>query len=130
MHRNLKNIKELVNFKKSIFIFDRGYIGMELYARLIELNSYFVIRLRKDDYKKERSRIKSNDSPIKLNLIGNRLKKFHNPILKEKYSKQLYLDLRIVTIELEDGTIETLLTNLPPEIMTTEDICQIYDYRW
>ena len=80
--------------------------------------------------KKERSRIKSNDSPIKLNLIGNRLKKFHNPILKEKYSKQLYLDLRIVTIELEDGTIETLLTNLPPEIMTTEDICQIYDYRW
>ena len=54
MHRNLKNIKELVNFKKSIFIFDRGYIGMELYARLIELNSYFVIRLRKDDYKKKK----------------------------------------------------------------------------
>ena len=61
--------------------------------------------------------------------MENRLKKFHNPILKEKYSKRLYLDLRIVTIELEDGTIETLLTNLPPEIMTTEDICQIYDYR-
>ena len=54
MHRNLKNIKELVNFKKSIFIFDRGYIGMELYARLIELNTYFVIRLRKDDYKKRK----------------------------------------------------------------------------
>ena len=62
--------------------------------------------------------------------MENRLKKFHNPILKEKYSKQLYLDLRIITIEWEDGTIETLLTNLAPEIMTTEDICQIYDYRW
>ena len=44
MHRNLKNIKELVNFKKSIFIFDRGYIGMELYARLIKLNTYFVYK--------------------------------------------------------------------------------------
>ena len=26
MHKNLKNIKELVNFKKSIFIFDRGML--------------------------------------------------------------------------------------------------------
>ena len=48
IHRNLKNIKDLVNVKKSIFIFDRGYVGMELYARIIELNSYFVVRLRKE----------------------------------------------------------------------------------
>ena len=26
--------------------------------------------------------------------------------------------------------IETLLTNLTPEMMTTEDIYQIYDYLW
>lgn len=75
MHRNLKNIEDLVNFEKSVFIFDRGYVGMELYARIIELNSYFIVRLRKDDYKKERSRITSNDSPINVNLIGERLKK-------------------------------------------------------
>ena len=31
-------------------------------------------------------------------------------------------------IELGNGEIETLLTNLTPEMMTT--ICQIYDYRW
>ena len=139
MHRNLKNIEDLVNFEKSIFIFDRGYVGMELYARIIELNSYFVVRLRKDDYKKERGRISSNDSPINVNLIGERLKKFHDPILKEKYSKELHLKLRLVTIELEKvdektgeikTEIETLLTNLPENIMTTEDICQIYDYRW
>ena len=139
MHRNLKNIKDLVNFKKSIFIFDRGYVGMELYAHLIELNSYFIVRLRKDDYKKERSRITSNDSPINLNLTSNRLKRFHDPILKEKYSKKLHLKLRLVTIEIkkvdeETGEvkieIETLLTNLPENIMTTADICQIYDYKW
>ena len=33
-------------------------------------------------------------------------------------------------IELGNGEIETLLTNLTPEMMTTEDICQIYDYQW
>ena len=48
---------------------------MELYARIIELNSYFVIRIKSDDYKKERSKITSNDSPIKINLIADRLKK-------------------------------------------------------
>ena len=103
---------------------------MELYARIMELNSYFVVRLRKDDYKKERSRITSTDSPININLIGERLKKFHDPILKEKYSKELHLNLRIVYVELPSGETEALLTNLPQEIMTTEDICQIYDYRW
>ena len=44
MHKNLKNIKGLVNFKKSIFIFDRGYVRMELYAKIIELNNYFVYK--------------------------------------------------------------------------------------
>ena len=47
MHQNLKNIEKLVNFEKSIFIFDRGYVEMELYARIIELGSYFVVILRK-----------------------------------------------------------------------------------
>ena len=139
IHRNLKNIEDLVNFKKSIFTFDRGYVGMELYARIIELNSYFVVRLRVDDYKKERSRINSNDSPINLNLTGERLKKFHDPILKEKYSKEAYLKLRLVTVEVESldeetgevkRKIVTLLTNLPKDIMTIEDICEIYNYRW
>ena len=76
---------------------------MELYARIMELNSYFVVRLRKDDYKKERSRITSTDSPININLIGERLKKFHDPIWKEKYSKELHLNLRIVYVELPSG---------------------------
>lgn len=43
MHENLKNIEELGNFKKSIFIFDGGYVGMELYARIIELNPLLII---------------------------------------------------------------------------------------
>ena len=102
---------------------------MELYARLIELNTYFVVRLD-DSYKKERDRINSNDSPIKLYLTAKRLKRFHNPILKEKYSKELYLNLRIVDVELPNGEIKSLLTNIPKNVMTIDDLCQIYDYRW
>ena len=49
------------------------------------------------------------------------------------------LNLRIVNIELEkvnektgeiEIEIETLLTNLPCEIMSKEEIGEIYDARW
>ena len=65
------------------------------------MNSYFVVRLKNDSYKHERKNITSIDSPIKLNLTSDRLKKFHNEELREKYSKMWSIDLRIVTITLK-----------------------------
>ena len=58
------------------------------------------------------------------------LKKFHNEELKEKYSQKWTIDLRIVTITLENGTKETLLTNLPKELMSIDDLEYIYGKRW
>lgn len=139
MHQNLNNIENMLNPLKSIFIFDRGYAAMELYAHINEINSYFVVRLQDEYYKNERKQVQTNDEEIKLYLTGKRLKKFHNPELKEKYSNESYIKLRIVTIELEKENektgeleieIEQLLTNLPENIMTTEDICEIYHQRW
>ena len=130
MHKNLKNIEGVVNYSKSIFTFDRGYIGMELYARIMDLGGYFVVRIRKTDYKDERKGIKSHDSPIKLKLNSDRLSRFKDQVLAEKFSKELWLNLRVVDIELPTGEIETVLTNLPSETMDTDDISQIYNYRW
>ena len=95
----------------------------------MELGGCFIVRIRKTDYKDERKQIKSKDSPIKLKLDGNRLSRFKDSILKEKYSKELWLNLRIVDIELPTGEIETVLTNISSEIMTADDISQIYNYR-
>ena len=50
--------------------------------------------------------------------------------MKEKYSQKWTIDLRIVTITLENGTKETLLTNLPKELMTIDDLKYIYGKRW
>ena len=52
VHKNLANIPDVVDFSNSIFTFDRGYVGLELDARLLELNTNFVIRLRSDAYKR------------------------------------------------------------------------------
>ena len=139
MHKNLDNIQDIINTTQSIFIFDRGYVAMELFAHIMEMNSYFVVRLQDKYYKNELKQVQSNDEEIKLYLTGERLQKFRNPDFKEKYSKESYLKLRIVTVEVEKENEETgemeieiysLLTNLFKDIMTTEDICEIYHQRW
>ena len=40
------------------------------------------------------------------------MRSFKIPEMKEKYSKELYLELRLVNVELENGTEEKLLTNI------------------
>ena len=130
MHQNLDNIQDLIIPEKSIFIFNRGYNAMELYAHIISLNSYFIVRLKDKSYIEERYKIKENDSEIKIKLIKDRLKKFHNPLLKEKYSKEKHLNLRILSIELDNGKIETLLTNILDKNFKIEDFKELYNLRW
>ena len=102
------------------------------------MNTDFVIRLKKNSYKEERKNIKEDDSPISIPLTKNRLKIFKDPELKKQFQNVEELNLRIISIELEKEDsktgetkieIESLLTNLPPEIMSKDDIDEIYDAR-
>lgn len=130
MHQHLQNIENMIVPAKTIWIFDRGYTAMELYARIIEMNSYFIVRLRKDSYKEEMKTIIDEDSPISLNIDGNRLKKFHDTELKNIYSKKWTINLRIVTITNNNGEKYSLLTNIPKEVLNTNEIGEIYKLRW
>ena len=127
---NLENIKNVIDFEKSILTLDRGFISIEMMARLIENDLFFVQRHNSQYYKDEISQIKTNDEIIKIKLNSGRLRGFKDLELKEKYSKELYLELRVVTVELKSGITERLFTNIPPEIMSTEDIYHIYGERW
>ena len=46
MQRNLSNVENMVPLEKSIFTFDRNYNAIELYVRIMEMNSYFLVRLK------------------------------------------------------------------------------------
>ena len=127
---NIKNALKIINFKNSILTLDRGYVSLELMAWLIEHRIFFVQKSRSNFYKEEINKITASDSPLKIKLNSSRLQSFKNPELKEKYSHELYLELRLVTIELENGQKERLLTNIPPDMMSTEDIFHIYGERW
>ena len=103
MHQHLLNVENMIDPARTIWIFDQGYTAMEVYARIIEMNSYFIVRLKIDSYKEERKNITEEDSPISLNITRYRLKKFHDHELKNSYSKEWKMNLRIVTIITNNG---------------------------
>ena len=51
IHQNMQNVEDLIEPAQSIFTFDRGFVALELICRLMPMNTYFVIRLRKNRYK-------------------------------------------------------------------------------
>lgn len=143
IHDNLENLDDVVDFMEAVFTFDRGYVGLELCARLLELCTNFVIRLREGVYKEEINNMASNDEIVKLKLTDERLEKFRDPELKAKYEKEEEIELRIVKTKIkvirfdkktnepyEDYVNEILLTNLSKEEMSVEDLKEIYKLRW
>ena len=40
IHQHFQNVENMVDSMKIIWIFDRGYTAMELYAIIIEMNSF------------------------------------------------------------------------------------------
>ena len=130
IQQNIQNIKDIIIPEKTIFIFDRGYNATALYAHIMSINSYFIVRLRDNVYKKERKYVKTNDSPIQIRLLERRLEKFDDLELKAKYEKEAYLNLRIVEFPLNNNTTEVLLTNLPKNMFKIEDLKELYRMRW
>ena len=143
MHDNLKNLHDVIDFTNSIFTFDRGYVGLELNARLLELNTNFVIRLRNNVYLNEIENMTSDDELVEFKLTDERLAKFNDPELKAKYEKLDHIEMRVVKTkitvikfdketnkEYEEEVEEILLTNLLKEEMSVEDLKDIYKLRW
>ena len=130
MHQNIKNIEDLINPQKTIFVFDRGYNAIELYAHIMSINSYFIVRLKDKSYLEARQGIMENDAEIEIKLNKERLERFHNPSLKEKYKEGKYLKLRLLTIELDNGQTEFLLTNLFDKRFDLDDFKELYSLRW
>jgi hypothetical protein len=130
--KNLANLFQMdfqKDFKK-IFIFDRGYRSIEFFHYFMEKEEKFVFRLRTDDYKKERMKIRNNDQWINIELTKNRL--YH---IKDEELKKILLDigtlnLRIIAIQLVTGETEYLITNLGNKNFKYNDLAEIYRLRW
>lgn len=128
----LENVEEVIKIqkdKKLLFIFDRGYICLELLIKLEELGIKYLFRVASNCYKKELSSATSNDENINIKITKARLKNIEEEKQKE-YLKKEYKKERLVQVELDTGEIEYLITNLTPEEVPHEKMKELYYERW
>ena len=82
--------RTLSHLQKVIINEDDNFLKMDVHTkRNLELTE--SLRLKDRNYIDDRYKITENDSEIELEITKERLKKFHNKTLKEKYSKEKHL---------------------------------------
>ena len=105
--KGVEKVEGLFNGKR-IYLLDRGYWRMELYAKILSMGHSIVARVR--------------------NHMTKELK-YGSPTVTFATDTQRYT-LRVVRFLLPSGETETLITNLSAPDFTDQDIVQIYFLRW
>ena len=133
-----------------VFIADRGFACYNFYAHAIEKGIYFLVRA-KDINVKRLLNIETLPDRIDTNVSiilsrSKSIKKQKHPELAEQYrfiSKEVSFDyiehgsndeyplsLRIVRVEIIDGKFENLITNLPADEVSVDELKLWYHLRW
>jgi hypothetical protein len=136
---------------KPIFIADRGFHSLNVFAHAIEHDSYFLVRAT--DIKMQR--LLGDDLPSKdcfdiqidriLTRTNSKKKRLH-PELSAQYKfvcKDVafdYIDaekqqeypiaLRVLRFQISDTGYENIITNLPPDEFPMDEIKGLYHLRW
>ena len=87
---------------------DRGYPSEELLLKLEECGFYYVMRSNKKEFFKEIREVTADDAVV------------------VRKTKTKDLRIRVITVQLDNGTEETLLTNLMDQGIGIEDFKYIY----
>ena len=134
-----------------VFIADRGFASFNVFAHAIQHGSYFLIRAKDVNV----HRLLGMDFPdtenfdIQVNRIltrSNSRKKRLHPELEDQYRficssvtfdyldsdsrKEYSLSLRVLRFKISDDGYENIITNLPVEDFSVEEIKRLYRLRW
>lgn len=134
-----------------IFIADRGFHSLNVFAHAIENNAFFLIRAtdRKFDnlLLSDRPNEDTFDVQIQRILARTKSKKKHLCPDEERLYKYICSDvafdyiisgetpeytinLRALRFKISDDGYENIITNLPPEAFDTDEIKRLYNLRW
>jgi len=131
-----------------LFIFDLGYYSNSVFAKINHYGGFFVSRLKKNATPKV-TKILSGSSKVKKQfkkgmLLNEFLKKCPKTdkidilcSFKTRFNpeggkiKTIFMDYRVVCFWNEKASIwHTYATNLPKKAYSTDEIYQLYRYRW
>lgn len=108
--QHINSINNTKLFNNTIIVFDRGYPSYDMFSFLDKKGLFFLMRVS-SAFKLTKSTT-SNDSVVQYKIEKN---------LKE---------LRVIKLELPDGSIETLVTNIFSKTIDLESFKELYFLRW
>ena len=127
---NMEEAGKIIDLKKCIIIFDRGYPGLDLIWFLEKLGIKYIFRLQSTNmYEKEKRSMSTNDEWVKLSC-RERLRKIEDEKIREELRKQEYIDTRFTRVILDTGEVEYLLSNLPDTLISEDEMKEAYFKRW
>lgn len=74
--------------------------------------------------------MKTEDEWLEIKISGYRLNRLKDKEIKEELKEKKKLRVRITKVVLDTGEIEYLLSNIPKEIIGTEEMKDMYFRRW
>lgn len=131
--QHLKEIKDMELNYPIIRIKDRGYPSIKDIYYSNKYNDKFITRLKKTDFKKQISSMKTNDEIIEIPYQYDRVRNYKDSDpefykIMEETKESLFV--RIVKIILPTGEEEILMTNLTKEEVSYDDMGKLYNKRW
>ena len=137
---------------KTLFIADRGYESYNTFAHIQENKMFYLIRVKDRDSNGIASSLKSLlpadedsfDTTVSIILTKKQtketktnknkyriIKKEHPFDFVDRHFHRFYeMKMRIVRFPIADESYECIITNLPPEEFSPEDIKKLYRMRW
>lgn len=134
----------------TVFIADRGYVSINTIAHLLDSNKFFLIRAKAPStsgsfLKYVIDAEKESDQEISLGITRSKNREYLNnpskykiikygrifePIPPEDHESVYAMNIRCTCIKLGDDTYEYLISNLPADIFSPEDLRELYWKRW
>lgn len=130
--KNIKNTSYISEYFPVIYVMDRGYFSLATMYHFINEEVNFVVRLNKNFLKTEQMAMKSNDEVVEVKYQYDRIRNYKDKDEEfyNYYENGNTISLRFVNIELSTGEIETIMTNISKDKLSSEDINKIYQLRW
>lgn len=102
----------------NLVLLDRGYPSLELIHYFNENHLFYLMRCNKNEFISELRNLTETDKVLE----------FDKQLRKTK--EKIHTSMRAIQLSLDNGTVETLITNLLDSNFTEEDFKYLYHLRW